>query len=204
MFDEDKEDSKYIIEIERTVDIPEVDYKEKTPSWTEDEEEEKINNIENEEEKNQFENNQIENFQIKNKKEFIPNYFNLTNKNEIQYLFDSYKKLFINNDYFNKMPVIFFDHLLKLNERLNRDLSQNLIYVDNDFILNDILHLFSHFLDEDISNENFFIEKFEKYSPIDMPKDLMINILKQFQIMRKKNMFIRNIDKIFEKHNINT
>ena len=204
MFDEDKEDSKYIIEIEKTVDIPEVDYKEKTPSWTEDEEEEKINNIENEEEKNQFENNQIENFQIKNKKEFIPNYFNLTNKNEIQYLFDSYKKLFINNDYFNKMPVIFFDHLLKLNERLNRDLSQNLIYIDNDFILNDILHLFSHFLDEDISNENFFMEKFEKYSPIDMPKDLMINILKQFQIMRKKNMFIRNIDKIFEKHNINT
>ena len=204
MFDEDKEDSKYIIEIEKTVDIPEVDYKEKTPSWTEDEEEEKINNIENEEEKNQFENNQIENFQIKNKKEFIPNYFNLTNKNEIQYLFDSYKKLFINNDYFNKMPVIFFDHLLKLNERLNRDLSQNLIYIDNDFILNDILHLFSHFLDEDISNENFFMEKFEKYSPIDMPKDLMINILKQFQIMRKKNMFIRNIDKIFEKHYINT
>jgi len=204
MFDEDKEDSKYIIEIEKTVDIPEVDYKEKTPSWTEDEEEEKINNIENEEEKNQFENNQIENFQIKNKKEFIPNYFNLTNKNEIQYLFDSYKKLFINNDYFNKMPVIFFDHLLKLNERLNRDLSQNLIYIDNDFILNDILHLFSHFLDEDISNENFFMEKFEKYSPIDMPKDLMINILKQCQIMRKKNMFIRNIDKIFEKHNINT
>ena len=102
------------------------------------------------------------------------------------------------------MPVIFFDHLLKLNERLNRDLSQNLIYIDNDFILNDILHLFSHVLDEDISNENFFIEKFEKYSPIDMPKDLMINILKQFQIMRKKNMFIRNIDKIFEKHNINT
>ena len=204
MFNEEEEKSKYIIEIERTVDIPEVDYKEKTPSWTEDEEEEEISNIKNEEEKNQIENNQNQNLLINNKNEIIPNYLNFTNKKDINYLFDSYQKLFINKDYFNKMPSIFFEHLLKLNQRLNRDLSQNLIYIDNDFILNDILHLFSHFLEEDINNENFFVEKFEKYSPIDMPKDLMINILKQFQIMRKKNMFIRNIEKIFEKYNINT
>ena len=204
MFDEEEEKSKYIIEIERTVDIPEVDYKEKTPSWTEDEEEEEISNIKNEEEKNQIENNQNQNLLINNKNEIIPNYLGFTNKKDINYLFDSYQKLFINKDYFNKMPSIFFEHLLKLNQRLNRDLSQNLVYIDNDFILNDILHLFSHFLEEDINNENFFVEKFEKYSPIDMPKDLMINILKQFQIMRKKNMFIRNIEKIFEKYNINT
>ena len=204
MFDEEEEKSKYIIEIERTVDIPEVDYKEKTPSWTEDEEEEEIKNNENEEEKNQIENNQVQNIQINNKKEIVPKYLNLNNKNDIKYLFDSYQKLFINKDYFNKMPSIFFEHLLKLNQRLNRDLSQNLVYIDNDFILNDILHLFSHFLEEDINNENIFIEKFEKYSPIDMPKELMINILTQFQIMRKKNMFIRNIEKIFGKYNINT
>ena len=64
MFDEEEEKSKYIIEIERTVDIPEVDYKEKTPSWTEDEEEEEIKNNENEEEKNQNENNQVQNIQM--------------------------------------------------------------------------------------------------------------------------------------------
>ena len=108
MFDEEEEKSKYIIEIERTVDIPEVDYKEKTPSWTEDEEEEEIKNNENEEEKNQIENNQVQNIQINNKKEIVPKYLNLNNKNDIKYLFDSYQKLFINKDYFNKMPSIFF------------------------------------------------------------------------------------------------
>ena len=203
----DEEGAKYIIEIERTVDIPEVDYKEKTPSWTEDEDEENIENS-NKEEINQIENNnhQLINFQNNNKKEeIIPNFFNLNNNNKSNYLFNSYSKLFTNNDYFQKMPKIFYEHLLQLNQRLNRDLLEKLTYVDNDFILNDILHLFTHFIEEeDINNENIFVDKFEKYSPLDMSKDLLINILKQLQIMRNKNMFLRNIHLIFEKYGINT
>ena len=147
----DEEGAKYIIEIERTVDIPEVDYKEKTPSWTEDEDEENIENS-NKEEINQIENNnhQLINFQNNNKKEeIIPNFFNLNNNNKSNYLFNSYSKLFTNNDYFQKMPKIFYEHLLQLNQRLNRDLLEKLTYVDNDFILNDILHLFTHFIEEE-------------------------------------------------------
>lgn len=202
------------IVIEKTFEFEKVDYDEKTPSWSEDEEggnvreEEKNNEIKNEDKekieeklrKLQKEITMKKALMIKKKKESL-----LDDEKKRKIIFNSFTSLFTNNDYYSNMKYCFYEHLLNMNLRSMKNNSINSpLYVDNDFILNRILHQFLVFTNEDINNEKAFIDKFSLIAPIEMSKELMMNLLQQLNEKRHDLNFLRQIEVIFAHHEISS
>ena len=193
--------NKYIdpsigIELKTKLKFEDVDYNEKTPTWSEDEENNEdvdMDKEKKEDEKKEEIINKITTITLKKNK-----ILNEEQKKKI--LFDIYIKLFPNTEYYSNMSKCFYEHLLNLNMRIGNNC--NIVYVDNDFILNRILHQFSLFTEEDINNANSFIDKFSSLSPIEMSKDLMMSILTILNNKRHDLNFLRQIEVIFEHHEI--
>ena len=117
------------IEMAKPVEIPEVDYNEKTPSISEEEEEENdnSNNLKNLDNENDtiMNNENINNDTISNigeGKEIVKLPFTYESQREkgivnslLEYLYKSKSKLFFDKNYYNKMPKIFFNYMLTVN-----------------------------------------------------------------------------------------
>ena len=181
------------IEMPKPIEIPEVDYNEKTPSITEDEEEENSNNN-NEDENNDNANdiimsneNNNNNYEIiKENKEIINLPFTYEGQREkglvnnlLEYLYKSKSKLFVDKDYYNKMPKIFFNYMLTVNTRLDNNLITKYEQVSSDFILFRILNIFiEEYKTDDASNtKEIFMNKFFNIDTNDISKKLLNNIV---------------------------
>ena len=205
-------------EYENNVQIPQVDYNENTPIWSEDSNEENNNNnIENEnlnndlnDENNNFLNqnsNDNSNMDLELKyKENLPytyQYKNINNNlSKTQFLFDSYSNLFKNSFYYKNMPNNFFIHLLNLNKRLTNEMIKNKKEINNDFILNDIFHLFLCFTNEDKKNCEYLLNNFDNFDTTEISKKLLNNILLELNEIRINLNFLRNLEKIFKEHEL--
>ena len=209
------------IEPANTVEIPEVDYNEKTPSISEDEEVEE----ENEKSKNDISEskyddkniimeseNKKDNIIINNKKNDIIKldftYEGQLEKglvnNILEYLYKSKSKLFADKDYFNKMPKIYFNYMLAANTRLSDNLITKYEQVSSDFILFRVLNLFiEEYKSDDASNtkENF-MNQFFNINTIDIPNNLLKDILSDVYKRRKQISYLRKIGVNFEKAGI--
>ena len=209
------------IEPANTVEIPEVDYNEKTPSISEDEEVEE----ENEKSKNDISEskyddkniimeseNKNDNIIINNKKNDIIKldftYEGQLEKglvnNILEYLYKSKSKLFADKDYFNKMPKIYFNYMLAANTRLSDSLITKYEQVSSDFILFRVLNLFiEEYKSDDASNtkENF-MNQFFNINTIDIPNNLLKDILSDVYKRRKQISYLRKIGVNFEKAGI--
>ena len=209
------------IEPANTVEIPEVDYNEKTPSISEDEEVEE----ENEKSKNDISEskyddkniimeseNKNDNIIINNKKNDIIKldftYEGQLEKglvnNILEYLYKSKSKLFADKDYFNKMPKIYFNYMLAANTRLSDNLITKYEQVSSDFILFRVLNLFiEEYKSDDASNtkENF-MNQFFNINTIDIPNNLLKDILSDVYKRRKQISYLRKIGVNFEKAGI--
>ena len=209
------------IEPANTVEIPEVDYNEKTPSISEDEEVEE----ENEKSKNDISEskyddkniimeseNKNDNIIINNKKNDIIKldftYEGQLEKglvnNILEYLYKSKSKLFEDKDYFNKMPKIYFNYMLAANTRLSDNLITKYEQVSSDFILFRVLNLFiEEYKSDDASNtkENF-MNQFFNINTIDIPNNLLKDILSDVYKRRKQISYLRKIGVNFEKAGI--
>ena len=209
------------IEPANTVEIPEVDYNEKTPSISEDEEVEE----ENEKSKNDISEskyddkniimeseNKNDNIIINNKKNDIIKldftYEGQLEKglvnNILEYLYKSKSKLFTDKDYFNKMPKIYFNYMLAANTRLSDNLITKYEQVSSDFILFRVLNLFiEEYKSDDASNtkENF-MNQFFNINTIDIPNNLLKDILSDVYKRRKQISYLRKIGVNFEKAGI--
>ena len=209
------------IEPANTVEIPEVDYNEKTPSISEDEEVEE----ENEKSKNDISEskyddkniimeseNKNDNIIINNKKNDIIKldftYEGQLEKglvnNILEYLYKSKSKLFADKDYFNKMTKIYFNYMLAANTRLSDNLITKYEQVSSDFILFRVLNLFiEEYKSDDASNtkENF-MNQFFNINTIDIPNNLLKDILSDVYKRRKQISYLRKIGVNFEKAGI--
>ena len=209
------------IEPANTVEIPEVDYNEKTPSISEDEEVEE----ENEKSKNDISEskyddkniimeseNKNDNIIINNKKNDIIKldftYEGQLEKglvnNILEYLYKSKSKLFADKDYFNKMPKIYFNYMLAANTRLSDNLITKYEQVSSDFILFRVLNLFiEEYKSDDASNtkENF-MNQFFNINTFDIPNNLLKDILSDVYKRRKQISYLRKIGVNFEKAGI--
>ena len=209
------------IEPANTVEIPEVDYNEKTPSISEDEEVEE----ENEKSKNDISEskyddkniimeseNKNDNIIINNKKNDIIKldftYEGQLEKglvnNILEYLYKSKSKLFADKDYFNKMPKIYFNYMLAANTRLSDNLITKYEQVSSDFILFRVLNLFiEEYKSDDASNtkENF-MNQFFNINTFDIPNNLLKDILSDIYKRRKQISYLRKIGVNFEKAGI--
>ena len=209
------------IEPGNTVEIPEVDYNEKTPSISEDEEleeenenskndinESKVNNIIMEHEK------MNDNIIINNKKNDIIKldftYEGQVEKglvnNILEYLYKSKSKLFNDKDYFNKMPKIYFNYMLAANTRLSDNLIAKYEQVSSDFILFRVLNLFiEDYNSDDASNtkENFY-NQFLNINTTDIPNNLLKDILSSVYKRRMQISYLRKIRVNFEKAGIHS
>ena len=146
------------IEPPKTVEIPEVDYNEKTPSISEDEEENNSkNNINNSNNENEKENDIIMNNEVNinhnnstlENKDIINLTFTYEGQKEkglinnlLEYLYKAKSKLFFDKDYYNNMPKIFFNYMLTVNTRLDDNLITKYKQVSSDFFLFRILNIF--------------------------------------------------------------
>ena len=208
------------IENIKTVEIPEVDYNEKTPSISEEEEEQNENSQE-------YHSGIEKNIIIENKNININEKININNeKNEImkldftyegqkekglvnnlvEYLFKAKSKLFEDKNYFNKMPKIYFNYMLAVNTRLSDNLITKYEQVSSDFILFRILNLFiEEYKTDDASNtkENF-INQFFNLNTTDIPNNLLKNILSEIYKRRKQISYLRKIRISFEKAGIHS
>ena len=208
------------IENIKTVEIPEVDYNEKTPSISEEEEEQNENSQE-------YHSGIEKNIIIENKNININEKININNeKNEImkldftyegqkekglvnnlvEYLFKAKSKLFEDKNYFNKMPKIYFNYMLAVNTRLSDNLIAKYEQVSSDFILFRILNLFiEEYKTDDASNtkENF-INQFFNLNTTDIPNNLLKNILSEIYKRRKQISYLRKIRISFEKAGIHS
>ena len=208
------------IEMPNPVDIPEVDYNEKTPSITEDEEEENSNNI-NDNSNNEKENDIIMNNEnnnnnyeiIKENKEIINLPFTYEGQREkglvnnlLEYLYKSKSKLFVDKDYYNKMPKIFFNYMLTVNTRLDNNLITKYEQVSSDFILFRILNIFiEEYKTDDASNtKEIFMNKFFNIDTNDISKKLLNNIVSDVYKRRKEISYLRKIKDNFDKINIHS
>ena len=209
------------IEPGNTVEIPEVDYNEKTPSISEDEEleeenenskndinESKVNNIIMEHEK------MNDNIIINNKKNDIIKldftYEGQVEKglvnNILEYLYKSKSKLFNDKDFFNKMPKIYFNYMLAANTRLSDNLIAKYEQVSSDFILFRVLNLFiEDYNSDDASNtkENFY-NQFLNINTTDIPNNLLKDILSSVYKRRMQISYLRKIRVNFEKAGIHS
>ena len=209
------------IEEIKTVDIPEVDYNEKTPSISEDEEENSKNDINNEHENENDiimdnENNINTNNNINvihENKEIIKLPFTYEGQREkgiindlLEYLYKAKSKLFVDKDYYNKMPKIFFNYMLSVNTRLDNDLITKYEQVSSDFILFRILNIFiEEYKTDDASNtKELFMNKFFSIDTYDIPNELLKDILSNIYKRRKQTSYLRKIKNNFEKADIHS
>ena len=208
------------IEMAKPVEIPEVDYNEKTPSISEEEEEENdnsnnLNNLDNESDnimKNENNNNDnISN--IEEGKEIIKLPFTYESQREkgivnslLEYLYKSKSKLFFDKNYYNKMPKIFFNYMLTVNTRLDNNLIQKYDQVSTDFILFRVLNIFiEEYKTDDASNtKEIFMNKFFSIDENDIPNKLLRNILSDVYKRRKEIAYLRKIKYNFEKADIHS
>ena len=222
-YDINREYYDKINEIEeiKTVDIPEVDYNEKTPSISEDEEENSKNDINNEHESENDiimdnENNINTNNNINvihENKEIIKLPFTYEGQREkgiindlLEYLYKAKSKLFVDKDYYNKMPKIFFNYMLSVNTRLDNDLITKYEQVSSDFILFRILNIFiEEYKTDDASNtKELFMNKFFSIDTYDIPNKLLKDILSNIYKRRKQISYLRKIKNNFEKADIHS
>ena len=210
------------IEPVNTVEIPEVDYNEKTPSISEDEEAEEDNeNSKNDINESKSDKNIImdseninDNIIINNKKnDIIKLDFTYEGQMEkglvsdiLEYLYKSKSKLFADKDYFNKMPKIYFNYMLAANTRLSDNLIAKYEQVSSDFILFRVLNLFiEEYSSDDASNtkENF-MNQFFNINTTDIPNNLLKDILSDVYKRRKQISYLRKIRINFEKAGIHS
>ena len=204
------------IEMPNPVDIPEVDYNEKTPSITEDEDEENSNNINdnsnNEKENDIIMNNENNNI-INENKEIVNLPFTYEGQKEkgsinslLEFLYKSKSKLFLDKDYYNKMPKIFFNYMLTVNTRLDNNLITKYEQVSSDFILLRILNIFiEEYKTDDASNtKEIFMNKFFNINVKDIPNILLTNIVSDVYKRRKEISYLRKIKSNFDKANIHS
>ena len=205
------------IEIIKTVEIPEVDYNEKTPSISEDEEENENSKIElDDSDKNVIvENENVnENINIVNtKNEIMKLDFTYEGQKEkgivdnlMEYLYKAKSKLFVEKDYFNKMPKVFFNYMLASNSRLTDNLLTKYEQVSSDFILFRVLNiLIEEYKTDDASNtkENF-MNQFFNINTTDIPNNLLKDILSGIYKRRKQISYLRKIKINFDKAGIHS
>jgi len=210
------------IEPPKTVEIPEVDYNEKTPSISEDEEENNSkNNINNSNNENEKENDIIMNNEINinhnnstlENKDIINLTFTYEGQKEkglinnlLEYLYKAKSKLFFDKDYYNNMPKIFFNYMLTVNTRLDNNLITKYNQVSSDFILFRILNIFiEEYKTDDASNtKEIFMNKFFSIDTNDISNKLLKNIVSDVYKRRKEISYLRNIKSNFEKANIHS
>ena len=199
------------IEPPKTVEIPEVDYNEKTPSISEDEEENNSkNNINNSNNENEKENDIIMNNEINinhnnstlENKDIINLTFTYEGQKEkglinnlLEYLYKAKSKLFFDKDYYNNMPKIFFNYMLTVNTRLDNNLITKYNQVSSDFILFRILNIFiEEYKTDDASNtKEIFMNKFFSIDTNDISNKLLKNIVSDVYKRRKEISYLRNI-----------
>ena len=205
------------IEIVKTVEIPEVDYNEKTPSISEDEEDNENSKIElDDSDKNisvKNENMDVNINVINKKNEIMKLDFTYEGQKEkgivdnlIEYLYKAKSKLFVEKDYFNKMPKVFFNYMLAANTRLTDNLIAKYEQVSSDFILFRVLNiLIEEYKTDDASNtkENF-INQFFDINTTDIPNNLLKDILSGIYKRRKQISSLRKIRMNFDKAGIHS
>jgi len=205
------------IEIIKTVEIPEVDYNEKTPSISEDEEENENSKIElDDSDKNVIVENENMNKNINivnTKNEIMKLDFTYEGQKEkgivdnlMEYLYKAKSKLFVEKDYFNKMPKVFFNYMLAANSRLTDNLITKYEQVSSDFILFRVLNiLIEEYKTDDASNtkENF-MNQFFNINTTDIPNNLLKDILSGIYKRRKQISYLRKIKINFDKAGIHS
>ena len=202
------------IEMPNTVEFPEVDYNEKTPSISEDEEENSIHINDNSSEK---ENDIImnnENNNVTNKKEEVVSLsFTYEGQKEkgnvsdlLEFLYKSKSKLFVDKEYYKKMPKIFFNYMLTVNTRLDNNLITKYEQVSSDFILLRILNIFieEYKTDDASDTKEIFMNKFFNIKLKDIPNQLLKNIISDVYKRRKEISYLRKIKNNFDKANIHS
>ena len=204
------------IEDIKTVEIPEVDYNEKTPSISEDEEENensKIDSDDNKENKNLIVENEIKDDNINEKNEIIKLNYTYEGQKEkglvdnlVEYLFKSKSKLFFNKDYYNKMPKIFFNYMLAVNSRLTDNLIAKYEQVSSDFILFRVLNLLieENKMDDASNTKENFMNQFLNVNTSDIPINLLKDILSGIYKRWKQISYIRKIRTNFDKAGIHS
>jgi hypothetical protein len=208
------------IEEVKNVEIPEVDYNEKTPSISEDEEENSnnLNNQSNENENDMIMDNDNNNKtdsinSINQKKEIVKLPFTYEGQrdkglvnNLLEYLYKAKSKLFVDKDYFQKMPKIFCNYMLTVNTRLDNNLITKYEQVSSDFILFRILNiLIEEYKMDDASNtKEIFMNKFFSIDTYDIPNKLLQNIMSDMYKRRKQISYLRKIKNNFEKADIHS
>ena len=204
------------IEDLKTVEIPEVDYNEKTPSISEDEEENensKIDSDDNKENKNIIVENEIKDDNINEKNEIIKLNYTYEGQKEkglvdnlVEYLFKSKSKLFFNKDYYNKMPKIFFNYMLAVNSRLTDNLIAKYEQVSSDFILFRVLNLLieENKMDDASNTKENFMNQFLNVNTSDIPINLLKDILAGIYKRWKQISYLRKIRTNFDKAGIHS
>ena len=204
------------IEDIKTVEIPEVDYNEKTPSISEDEEENensKIDSDDNKENKNLIVENEIKDDNINEKNEIIKLNYTYEGQKEkglvdnlVEYLFKSKSKLFFNKDYYNKMPKIFFNYMLAVNSRLTDNLIAKYEQVSSDFILFRVLNLLieENKMDDASNTKENFMNQFLNVNTSDIPINLLKDILSGIYKRWKQISYLRKIRTNFDKAGIHS
>ena len=202
------------IEDIKTVEIPEVDYNEKTPSISEDEEENsKIDSDDNKENKNIIVENEIKDDNINEKNEIIKLNYTYEGQKEkgivdnlVEYLFKSKSKLFFNKDYYNKMPKIFFNYMLAVNSRLTDNLIAKYEQVSSDFILFRVLNLLieENKMDDASNTKENFMNQFLNVNTSDIPINLLKDILAGIYKRWKQISYLRKIRTNFDKAGIHS
>ena len=204
------------IEDIKTVEIPEVDYNEKTPSISEDEEENensKIDSDDNKENKNIIVENEIKDDNINEKNEIIKLNYTYEGQKEkgivdnlVEYLFKSKSKLFFNKDYYNKMPKIFFNYMLAVNSRLTDNLIAKYEQVSSDFILFRVLNLLieENKMDDASNTKENFMNQFLNVNTSDIPINLLKDILSGIYKRWKQISYLRKIRTNFDKAGIHS
>ena len=204
------------IEDLKTVEIPEVDYNEKTPSISEDEEENensKIDSDDNKENKNIIVENELKDDNINEKNEIIKLNYTYEGQKEkglvdnlVEYLFKSKSKLFFNKDYYNKMPKIFFNYMLAVNSRLTDNLIAKYEQVSSDFILFRVLNLLieENKMDDASNTKENFMNQFLNVNTSDIPINLLKDILAGIYKRWKQISYLRKIRTNFDKAGIHS
>ena len=207
------------IEDIRTVEIPEVDYNEKTPSISEEEEENEISKNESDEvakniimeEENISDN--INNINENEKNEIIKLDFTYEGQKEkglvdnlLEYLYKAKSKLFEDKNYFNKMPKIYFNYMLVANSRLTDNLITKYEQVSTDFILFRILNIFieENKTDDSLNTKENFINQFFNINTKDIPNELLKEIASGVYKRIKQISYLRKIGIKFEKARIHS
>ena len=202
----DKEDNN-IYEFE------EVDYNEKTPTWSEDEDEHvsEVNIVNNDNDNNEIQNDicNEDKQQICEDDGNVIMYVTqqqLPDKDKLQLMFTHFYKLFLNKPYFSNMSFSFFTHLLNLNSRIHPIIthSTNLtLHVDNDFLLLQLLHNLTT-TPSTITSSPSLTLPFTNLIPIDLPLPLLSSLLTTFNTTYHNLSFLHHISSIFTSHNIHT